>query len=87
MHCTHGIDRTGTVSFLLEAVLGVERQMLIYEYTLSVGSYGNKIVAVYNKLNSSYSGASFKVKTENFLKDCGITQEQIDMLRQIYLED
>ena len=87
MHCTHGIDRTGTVSFLLEAVLGVERQMLIYEYTLSVGSYGNKIVAVYNQLNSSYSGSSFKVKTENFLKDCGITQEQIDMLRQIYLED
>ena len=86
MHCTHGIDRTGTVSFLLEAVLGVERQMLIYEYTLSVGSYGNKIVAVYNKLNSSYSGASFKVKTENFLKDCGITQEQIDTLREIYLE-
>ena len=86
MHCTHGIDRTGTVSFLLEAVLGVERQMLIYEYTLSVGSYGNKIVAVYNKLNSSYSGSSFKVKTENFLKDCGITQEQIDTLRQIYLE-
>ena len=86
MHCTHGIDRTGTVAFLLEAVLGVDRQMLIYEYTLSVGSYGNKIVAVYNQLNSSYSGASFKVKTENFLKDCGITQEQIDMLRQIYLE-
>ena len=86
MHCTHGIDRTGTVAFLLEAVLGVERQMLIYEYTLSVGSYGNQIVAVYNKLNSSYSGANFMVKTENFLKDCGITQEQIDTLRAIYLE-
>ena len=86
MHCTHGIDRTGTVAFLLEAVLGVERQMLIYEYTLSVGSYGNQIVAVYNKLNSSYSGANFMVKTENYLKDCGITQEQIDTLRAIYLE-
>ena len=86
MHCTHGIDRTGTVAFLLEAVLGVERQMLIYEYTLSVGSYGNKIVALYNQLNSSYSGANFMVKTENFLKDCGITQEQIDSLRAIYLE-
>ena len=86
LHCTHGIDRTGTVCFLLEAVLGVERQMLIYEYTLSVGSYGNQIVAVYNKLNSTYPGATFKIKTENFLKDCGITQEQIDTLREIYLE-
>ena len=87
MHCTHGIDRTGTVAFLLEAVLGVPRQMLIYEYTLSVGSYGNKIVAVYNTLNSSYSGADFKAKTEAYLKDCGITQEQIDSLREIYLEN
>ena len=87
MHCTHGIDRTGTVSFLLESVLGVERQMLIYEYTLSVGSYGNKIVAVYNSLNSRYTGATFKEKAENYLKSCGITQEQIDTLREIYLED
>ena len=87
MHCTHGIDRTGTISFLLEAVLGVDRQMMIYEYTLSVGSYGNQIVAVYNHLNNSYSGSSYKVKAENFLKDCGITQEQIDTLREIYLED
>ena len=87
MHCTHGIDRTGTVSFLLEAALGVPYQMLVYEYTLSVGSYGNKIVAVYNKLNSSYSGADFKAKTEAYLKDCGITQEQIDTLREIYLEN
>ena len=87
MHCTHGIDRTGTVSALLEAVLGVDRQMIIYEYTLSVGSYGPRIVNVLNQLNSDYAGSSLKVKTENFLKDCGITQAQIDSLREIYLEN
>ena len=87
MHCTHGIDRTGTISAILEAVLGVDRQMIIYEYTLSVGSYGNQIVSVLNQLNSSYAGSTYKVKAENFLKDCGITQEQIDTLREIFLED
>ena len=87
LHCTHGIDRTGTVCAILEALLGVDRQMIIYEYTLSVGSYGNQIVSVLNQLNSSYAGSSYMVKAENFLKDCGITQEQIDTLREIFLED
>ena len=86
MHCTHGIDRTGTVAFLLEAVLGVPYQNMVWEYTLSVGSYGNQIVAVYNTLDRSYSGSTYRDKAEAYLKDCGITQEQIDSLREIYLE-
>ncbi|MBR6050897.1 MAG: tyrosine-protein phosphatase [Clostridia bacterium] len=87
LHCTHGIDRTGTICFILEAVLGVPYQMCIYEYTLSVGSYGQQIVNTYNVLNSTYSGSSLKSKAEAYLLDCGITAEQIESLRSIYLGD
>ena len=87
MHCTHGVDRVGTVSFILELALGVPYQSAVYEYTLSVGSYGQSIVNVYNVLNSSYSGATSKDKAEAYLKDCGITDEQIASLRSIYLDD
>ncbi len=85
MHCAHGIDRVGTVSYILEAVLGVSESNLAKEYMLSVGAYGEKILEVRDGINA-YEGATHKDKAEAYLLDCGVTQEQIDTLRSIYLE-
>ena len=87
LHCTHGVDRAGTVSYLLEAVLGVPESYLANEYMLSVGAYGNDVLRIRKGLNSYYTGANIKERAEAFLLDCGITQEQIDTLRGIYIED
>ena len=87
LHCTHGIDRTGTVCFILEMVLGVPLNRLCNEYMLSVGANGGSILKVYYGINNGYTGKTLKDKAEAYLKDCGITQEQIDSLRAIYLGD
>ncbi len=35
IHCTYGLDRTGTVCFILEALLGVPEEALLKDYELS----------------------------------------------------
>ena len=85
MHCAQGIDRVGTVCYILEAVLGVKESAIGNEYMLSVGAYGEMYVKVRNCINT-YEGATFKDRAAAYLLDCGITQTQIDTLRDIYLD-
>ena len=86
MHCTHGIDRTGIVCFILETALGVSYGDSFNEYLMSVGAHDGSIIKVWNDVNNNYSGADSREKAVAFLKDCGITQEQIDSLYDIYLD-
>ena len=86
MHCAQGIDRVGTVSYILEAVLGVKESALGHEYMLSVDAYGERYLEIRDGINA-YEGATFADRAAAFLLDCGITQEQIDTLRDIYLAD
>lgn len=83
LHCTYGRDRTGTVCYLLEAVLGVSRGDCLKEYSLSNCNISN-ILAVEKGLDA-YGGSSLKENAELYLKDCGITDTQIQTLRQIFL--
>ena len=87
LHCTHGIDRTGTVCFLLEMALGIPYDMLWKEYMYSVGAHDGSILKVWNGVMDNYPGGDSREKAIAFLKDCGVTQAQIDALYQIYLED
>ena len=90
VHCTYGLDRTGTVCYLLEALLGVSDDDLLrdYElsalchYTLNTKEYETMILAL-----SSYAGATTCEKVENYLMDCGVTMKQIEDIRSIFLED
>ena len=68
-------------------VLGVPLNRFCNEYMLSVGANGGSILKVYYGINNGYTGNTLKDKAEAYLKDCGITQEQIDSLRAIYLGD
>ena len=87
LHCTHGIDRTGTVCFILEMALGVQYDNLWKEYMYSVGAHDGSILKVWNGIMDNYAGNDSREKAIAFLKDCGITQEQIDSLYQIFLTD
>ncbi len=86
LHCTHGIDRAGTVTYILGALLGVPENYLANEYMLSIGAYGNSILKVRDGIKK-YSGATLKDKAAAYLLDCGITQEQIDTIRNIFIEN
>ena len=85
IHCAHGIDRVGAVSYILSAVLGVPESRLANEYMLSVGAYGNDILKVRDGLKA-YGGATIRECAESYLLDCGLTMEQIETLRDIYLD-
>lgn len=103
MHCSLGRDRTGTLAFLINALLGVGEMDLYRDYELSFfstmgcldGQTPNQMVGVsfdglykfiknYKALPSTYSYAD---KTEKFLLDIGVTQEEIDSIRSILLEE
>lgn len=93
-HCQIGRDRTGTLSFVLQALCGVEKESLIREYELSYLSVdgtadGNQTMVrfiedLYQYING-FSGATFVEKTENLVKSLGVTDKEIASIRSILL--
>ena len=90
-HCTGGADRTGTVSYLLGALLGMDEADLIrdYEFT-SFSLYGerNSKTTKYAfqalcSLVDSYEGDSLAEKAESYLKSIGVTEDEIFNIRAI----
>lgn len=92
LHCTYGADRTGTIVFLLQGLLGVSDEDKNLEYGLTEFNHrgyadGSQLSAVYSGLKSM-QGDTVNEKIEHFLIDeVGVTEEQIAQIRKIYLED
>ena len=86
MHCARGVDRTGIITYILGAMLGVSEGNLANEYMLSVTAYGNDILKVRDALKT-YGGSNIQECAEAYLLDCGVTMEQIESIRNILLED
>ena len=98
-HCSLGRDRTGTIIFLINALCGVGEMDLFMDYELSffseVGNADNQkptymVGTAFNALYSyikSYASGSLKENTEQFMLDIGITQDDIDSIRNILCEE
>ena len=95
LHCTHGVDRAGSTTMLLEALLGVPKEDLIRDYELSAFYYnykqvnrhietGGNILTLMEELEE-YPGESFADKVASFLLSTGVTQAEIDSIRNIFL--
>lgn len=96
IHCTGGADRTGTVSFILNALLGVPEEILIqdYEFTsFSVyhmrntreGAYRDYFKKFRDALNS-FEGNTLQKKAQSYLLSIGITKSEINELKNIFLK-
>ncbi len=88
LHDTYGMDQTGTVCYLLEALLGVSEEDLMRDYRISILCHGglhntdmNAFVEQFNKL----PGKTPQDKAEGFLKEAGVTAEEIAAIREIFL--
>lgn len=89
LHCAHGMDRTGTVCYLLEALLGMSEEDMMKEYQLSALYHGS--LWGLNQFNEfigmlkSYSGATINEKAETYLLSAGVTEEEIKSIKDIFL--
>ena len=98
LHCTHGVDRAGTIALILEALLGVDKSDLIRDYELSNFFYpddkvdryydrnGGDILTLISMLESDYEGATLADKTADMLQKAGVTETQISTIRSIFIE-
>ncbi len=88
IHCTHGRDRTGTVCYLLDGLLGVSKEDAYKEYELSafVDSYvvTEDFKAFQQKIDS-FAGNTFQQKAENYLLSVGVTPAEMKSIQDIFL--
>ncbi|MBQ9761470.1 MAG: tyrosine-protein phosphatase [Oscillospiraceae bacterium] len=88
LHCTDGTDRTGTVCYLLQALLGVSEEDLIRDFELSALMSADvnrtRLKDMVNRLET-YDGDTMQENVENYLLEIGVTPREIAAIRDIWL--
>ena len=90
MHCSYGKDRTGTVVYLLQILLGVSEKDAYKEWELSALMDG---VHFYDGMEdfledlNKLEGNSMQEKVVNYLLSIGVTQDEIYSIRKIMLDN
>lgn len=85
-HCWGGADRTGTLAFLLNAVLGVPAESLILDYELTTLSLwgprerGYKNFQLFLEELEKYQGTNYNEKAVSYLRNCGVKDTTIETL-------
>lgn len=88
MHCTYGRDRTGTVCYLLGALLGMSDDDLYKEYELSAFTDSYVDTRSFNLFLgrlAAFSGSTTQEKVEGYLLSIGVTQGEMTAIREIFL--
>lgn len=96
-HCAAGADRTGTVAFLLEAILGMSQSDMDKDYELTCFCTGVGTDAQARRRNedewksfmaqfASYSGNTMRDKVVNWAQTIGITIEKINAFRSAMID-
>ena len=97
-HCTYGRDRTGTLAFMINGLLGVSRKDLYrdFELTFLSGKSGSKksgkkrmrrfdkVYRYMSRYKDSKKSLSYNI--EAFLLDNGMKKQEINSIRAIMLE-
>ena len=94
IHCWGGADRTGTVVFLLQALLGMGEADLLLDYELtsqSIWGERNHASAEFQeflKILSQYApaGVNLHAQSEGYLRAIGVEPDEIANIRQILTE-
>lgn len=97
-HCHGGTDRTGTLAFLLGAVLGVSQEVLLRDYELSVPQdqvtvdmrrtrWGSLLGRLIEELEKPlYGEGDLCARGLNALSVCGVSEQTMQAIRDILLE-
>ena len=90
IHCSYGQDRTGTVCYLLGALLGMSQEDLMTDYNLSGlhhGMVSTDDMDLFTRRLQEFPGSTLSEKVERYLLDVGVTPAQIQSIRRIFLEE
>lgn len=90
IHCTYGRDRTGTVVYLLGALLGMSDGDLQIDYELSAFSYSTVNKDEFQHFKNEIrklNGDTTQQKIEGYLLSIGVSSEEIAQIREIFLGD
>ena len=95
-HCIHGADRTGSLAYVLNGVLGVAKEDLEREWEARTypklsgvrNPWGERACAHYDRGFAQYGkpGDPLAERIRLYLLDCGITQSEIDDFKSIMHE-
>ena len=91
MHCSGGRDRTGTLAFLLNGLLGVSEDDLCRDWEASIFSdagvnfTSDRIVRLIDYLKT-FPGQTLKDRVEAYVRSCGITDDEIGKFRTLMLK-
>lgn len=95
IHCHAGADRTGTIAFILEAILGMSQSDMDMDYELTTFYVGgknarcrndaDKWLSMMNEINNK-SGATFRDKAVRCVLDLGFTIDDINAFRAKMIE-
>ena len=93
LHCAGGVDRTGEISFLLNAIAGVSDEDLLEEYELSsLSLYPRPRTIPYFRTwlkgiaSFSDAGKPFSEQVEQYLLKIGLSREELDRIRENLLD-
>ena len=91
-HCSIGTDRTGFISFIINALAGVEEEYLYRDYLMSNYAAINQVRddAAINKyiyaLKGDYKGGTdLSLGAKNYMLDLGLTESEIGTIKDILL--
>lgn len=90
-HCSGGRDRTGTLAFLLNGLLGVSDEDLCRDWETSVFVEENvnfgpsRLQRILGYLRGM-GGKTMAEQCERYVMSCGVTKEEIEKFRGIMLE-
>ena len=94
LHCTYGADRTGIVTFFLEALLGMSEEDMTRDYVWTQFTQGRNVKLTesdaefpqwINKTNGC-EGDTFADKMETHLESFGIEHAKLEHIREIFVE-
>ena len=93
-HCHGGADRTGTLALMLGAILGFDGETLLREYEFTMmrepekkmsRSRKHKIKPMIKALHKRYGRKTpLEECALNFMKECGVTEESMNKIREIF---
>lgn len=91
-HCNIGTDRTGFISFMINALAGVEEEYLYRDYLMSnyahIGGYRDSasISNYISALKGDYQGSSdLSLGAKNYMLDIGVTESEINTIKNMLL--